>query len=108
VTTEINHTLSGYNAAVEQTARRTGADYVPVHERMVDILARHDNRQPYDFTFPLALAAATRHYVLGQSWDDVAGSGSRELLIDHIHLNDRGAAVLTELAADWLITALGV
>jgi lysophospholipase L1-like esterase len=104
--TDINRTLSRYNAAIRETAARAGVDYVPVHERMVDILARHNDRRPFDFSFPLALTAATRHYVFGQSWDDVARSGGRELLIDHIHLNDRGAAQLTELAANWLTTAL--
>lgn len=106
LTTEINHTLSRYNAAIKQTAIQTGVDYVPLHEHMADLLARHDDRQPYDFTFPLALSAATRHYVLGQSWDDIANGGGRELLIDHIHLSDRGAAHIAELAANWLTTTL--
>ncbi|GAB3585545.1 hypothetical protein GCM10027445_63180 [Amycolatopsis endophytica] len=103
--TEINHSLAGYNAAIRDTAAQSGVDYLPVHERMVELLGR-DGGQPYDFGFLTALMAATRHYVFGQSWDDVASSAGRELLIDHIHLNDRGAAQLTALAAAWLATAL--
>ncbi|MGV9294030.1 SGNH/GDSL hydrolase family protein [Amycolatopsis sp. NPDC003676] len=102
LTTEINRTLARYNAAIKQIAMQTGADYVPAYERMADILARYGDRQPYGFTFPLALSAATRHYVFGQSWDDIASNGGRELLIDHIHLSDRGAAQITELVANWL------
>ncbi|AXB43329.1 SGNH/GDSL hydrolase family protein [Amycolatopsis albispora] len=104
LSTEINHKLSGYNTVIKETATRAGVDYVPVHERMLGLLGPESTRQPYDFSFPLALTAATRHYVLGQSWDEVARSGGRALLVDHIHLNDRGAALLTDLAANWLTT----
>ncbi|UJW28509.1 GDSL-type esterase/lipase family protein [Saccharothrix sp. AJ9571] len=100
--TGVNRTLSGFNAAIKETAARAGVDYLPVHERMTGILAQRTGLQPYDFSFPLALWAATEYYVFGQSWDDVTRGAGRELLIDHIHLNDRGAAQLTELATDWL------
>jgi acyl-CoA thioesterase-1 len=32
----------------------------------------------------------------------------RELLIDHIHLSDRGAAHIAELAANWLASTLRI
>ncbi|MER7079637.1 SGNH/GDSL hydrolase family protein [Saccharopolyspora kobensis] len=99
---EINRRLADYNRAIEETAANAGVDYLPVHERMAEIVAQRENRTPYDFSFLLALSAATQHYAFGRRWDDIAASGGRELLIDHIHLSDRGAAVITELAADWL------
>ncbi|MGN9778792.1 SGNH/GDSL hydrolase family protein [Micromonospora sp. H33] len=99
---EINRNLSGYNAAIREVAIRAGVDYVPVHERMTGLLAQRGDRQPYDFSFPLALSAATQHYVLGRNWDEVARAGGRELLVDHIHLSDRGAAQVADLAAEWL------
>jgi len=102
----INRTLSGYNAAIKETATHTHVDYVPVYERMADVLGQRGDRPPYDFTVALALSAATQHYVLGRSWDDIARSGSRELLIDHIHLSDRGAAEVTDLVTGWLAAAL--
>ncbi|QFU88436.1 GDSL-type esterase/lipase family protein [Amycolatopsis sp. YIM 10] len=102
LTTDINRSLAGYNAAIEETAGRSGVDFLPVHRRMLDLLGPDTDRRPYDFSFPLALSAATRHYVLGQSWDDIARGGGRALLIDHIHLNDRGAARLADVAAEWL------
>ncbi|MGW1677445.1 SGNH/GDSL hydrolase family protein [Saccharopolyspora sp. NPDC002376] len=101
---EINRRLSEYNRAIKETAASAGADYLPVHERMAEIVAQRAIRTSYDFSFLLALSAATQHYALGRSWDDIAASGGRELLVDHIHLSDRGAAVITELAANWLST----
>ncbi|MBN6041115.1 GDSL-type esterase/lipase family protein [Amycolatopsis sp. 195334CR] len=102
LTTGINQSLAGYNAVIQETATRTGVDYLPVHERLLELLGPREDRVPYDFSFPLALTVATRHYVLGQTWDDIARDGGRALLIDHVHLNDRGAARLTDVAAAWL------
>ncbi|MBE1486394.1 SGNH/GDSL hydrolase family protein [Plantactinospora soyae] len=100
---EINQKLTGYNAAIKETAARTQVDYLPVHEQMVDLLRqRGGDPTPYDFSFALAFGAATQHYLFGRSWDEVARNGGRELLVDHIHLNNRGGAIITELAAQWL------
>lgn len=97
--TEINRTLAGYNAVIKEVAEQTEVDYLPVHERMTAIKS---DGTPYDFNFATALSAATQHYVFARSWDDVAKSGGRELLIDHVHLSDRGAAVIADLVSEWL------
>ncbi|MGW2324701.1 hypothetical protein ACWC5C_02910 [Streptomyces sp. NPDC001700] len=36
------------------------------------------------------------------SWDEVARDNGLELFVDHIHLSDRGGAMITDLAARWL------
>lgn len=100
--TEINQRLTAYNAAIQETAAQTSADYLPLHERVVEDLRRTGGRTPYDFGFPLALAAAAQHYLLGRSWDEIAQAGGRELLVDHIHLSDRGGAIVADLVGRWL------
>jgi lysophospholipase L1-like esterase len=97
----INRTLTGYNAAIKDLAARTGTDYLALHERMADIL-RHGTRTSYGFSFPLAFTVAAQHYLLRRTWDEIARAGGRELLVDHIHLTDRGGALVTELAGGWL------
>ncbi|GAA2208483.1 hypothetical protein GCM10009850_039410 [Nonomuraea monospora] len=97
----INRTLTGYNAAVKDVAAQTGSDYLPLHERMADVL-RHGARTSYGFSFPLAFTVAAQHYLLRRTWDEIARSGGRELLVDHVHLTDRGGAIVTELASGWL------
>lgn len=99
----MNHRLSAYNAAIKETAARTQATYLPVHEQMAALLRqRGGDRAPYDFSFPLAYGAAAEHYLLGRSWDEVARGNGLELLVDHIHLSDRGGAIVTTTAAQWL------
>ncbi|MGW6915607.1 SGNH/GDSL hydrolase family protein [Kitasatospora sp. NPDC054939] len=100
---DINHRLDAYNAAIKETATRTHATYLPVHEQMADILRQRGNDgASYDFSFALAYRAAAEHYLLRRSWDEVARGNGLELLVDHIHLSDRGGAIVTGLAAQWL------
>jgi lysophospholipase L1-like esterase len=104
--TGINRRLFGYNAAIKDIAVRSRVDYLPLHERMADKLRRRGgDAKPYDFGFGYAYTAAARHYLLGQSWDQVARSRGLHLLVDHIHLSDRGGEIITALVAEWLSTA---
>jgi lysophospholipase L1-like esterase len=100
--TEINHRLSAYNAATRETAARAQVDYLPLYERVTEGLRRTGGGTPYDFSFPLALAVAAQHYLLGRSWDEIAQAGGREMLVDHVHLSDRGGAIVTDLVGRWL------
>ena len=46
--------------------------------------------------------ALVRRLVLRQSWDEISRAHGLALLTDHLHLNDRAAAVVADLVADWL------
>ncbi|MFD6472357.1 SGNH/GDSL hydrolase family protein [Streptomyces anulatus] len=99
---EINHKLRDYNAAIKETTTRTSVGYVPVNELFTDHLQNQGHRPTYDFSFTTAYLAATKYYLLGNSWDEVARDNGLELFVDHIHLSDRGGAMVTDLAAQWL------
>ncbi|MFB4315899.1 SGNH/GDSL hydrolase family protein [Actinomadura sp. 21ATH] len=102
----INRVLAGYNAAIKDIAARTRIDYLPVNERMAELLGRSGRaRQGYDFSFFAAFTAAAQHYLLGRDWDRVAEAAGRELLVDHIHLSDKGGAIVTGLVGPWLASA---
>ncbi|MEU7900746.1 GDSL-type esterase/lipase family protein [Nonomuraea sp. NPDC049152] len=103
--TAINGKLAGYNAAIKEIAHQAQVDYLPVHERLADHLRPQGGRQPYAFSFPLAFAVAAQHYLLRRGWDEIARAGGREFLVDHVHLSDRGAAIITGLTSHWLSTA---
>ncbi|MGW0183236.1 SGNH/GDSL hydrolase family protein, partial [Nocardia sp. NPDC003345] len=101
--TPINHELAGYNRIIAETAARHGLDYLPLHERIADLVRTDGNPEAvYDFGFALAFRAAARHYLFRQSWDQVAHSHEMSFFVDHIHLSDRSGAVVTGLTADWL------
>ncbi|WP_251064022.1 hypothetical protein [Streptomyces sp. ISL-44] len=100
---DINRRLGEYNAAIQETATRAHVTYLPVHEQMADLLRQRGGEgTSYDFSFALAYGAAAEHYLLRRGWDEVARGNGLELLVDHIHLSDRGGAIVTGLAAQWL------
>ncbi|WP_457537814.1 SGNH/GDSL hydrolase family protein [Streptomyces filamentosus] len=103
----INRELRGYNAVIEETAARAEVDYVPVNEKFTDHLRGRGSRPAYDFGFTTAYLAATKHYLLGHSWDEVARENGLELYVDHLHLSDRGGAMLTHVVAQWLSSPEG-
>jgi lysophospholipase L1-like esterase len=47
-------------------------------------------------------SALVRRLVLRRSWNEVSEAHGLALLTDHLHLNDRAAAVLADLIAGWL------
>jgi lysophospholipase L1-like esterase len=106
--TPINQRLRAHNTAIKAAASRAHGTYLPVHEQMADFLRRHGGGgTPYDFSFARAYGAAAEHYLLRRSWDEVARGNDLELLVDHIHLSDRGGAIVTDLTARWLATSPG-
>ncbi|ONI89664.1 hypothetical protein ALI22I_14265 [Saccharothrix sp. ALI-22-I] len=59
---------------------------------------------PFGFGFAPAFGAASEHYLFGRDWDEVARGNGLDLLVDHIHLSDRGGAIIADLVAEWLST----
>nr|WP_137989445.1 SGNH/GDSL hydrolase family protein [Streptomyces vilmorinianum] len=104
---EINGRLRDYNAVIKEAATRATVDYVPVNERFADHLRDQGQRPTYDFGFTTAYLAATKYYLLGDSWDEVARDNGLELFVDHLHLSDRGGAMVTHLVAQWPASAEG-
>lgn len=99
-----NRALAPYNAAVKELASAHDVTYLPLHERMSALLQRRPGpraSEPPPVLAPL-LGSAVRRYVGGRSWDEIAAANGLYLLTDHIHLSDRGAAVVADLAAGWL------
>ncbi|MEU4314429.1 GDSL-type esterase/lipase family protein [Nocardia sp. NPDC024068] len=104
--TRINHELADYNRIIAETAAHHDIDYLPLHERMSDLVRREGNpRSDNDFSFALAFGAATRHYLFRQSWDQAAHSNGLNIFVDNIHLSDRGGAVVIDLVSHWLASA---
>lgn len=85
---------------VREVAEGCSVAYLPLHERMVQVLEAGGSGPPPafpdDIMREIALSCA-RHYLLGRSWDDIAVSGGYTLLCDSLHLNSRSAGMVTDL-----------
>lgn len=98
-----NQRVRAFNAVVAELARGVGADYLPVHERMVEVLRERGTGAPaFGYRVGLAFRSAVRHLLLRHSWDGIARGRGLHLLVDHLHLNDRAGAIVADLVAGHL------
>ncbi len=99
---EINGRIREYNEALREVAAEAGAEVLPLHDRLVALLPAGHEPPPFEGRRDLMGSALVRRLVLRRSWDQVSHAHGLALLTDHLHLNDRAAAVVAELIGDWL------
>lgn len=99
-----NQTVRQYNQILAELAAEHQVSYLPLYETLSDRLAANPppSPQPYALRLELLVMSAVRHYVAGQSWDEIADARGFHLLTDQIHLSNRGATVVADLIAAWL------
>jgi lysophospholipase L1-like esterase len=95
---------SNYCKAIEEVAKTTGVTYLPFHEKMVEFL----ERQPGHPNYPIErstigmLVACFKYYVLKRDWNSIGQAAGFQLHIDYLHLNTRGATMLSDLITDFV------
>jgi lysophospholipase L1-like esterase len=100
-----NKRMEEYSAAIRALARRRGAAYLPLHERLREHLAANppgEPRAPRPGMGPI-LQARFKHSVLRRSWDDISRENGYRLLTDGIHLNDTAAGIVADLVVDFMM-----
>ena len=55
----------------------------------------------------LMIRASLSHNIVRRPWDRISASHGLAVLTDHVHLNDRAAAVTAEQVADFIAEASG-
>jgi acyl-CoA thioesterase-1 len=100
---EINDRVREYNAVLRSVAAEAGVDVLPLHDRLGSLLPEGHLPPPFEGRRDLMGSALARRLVLRRSWNEVSRAHGLAVLTDHVHLNDRGATVVAELIADWLV-----
>ncbi len=88
-----------YSRIIKEVARQAGVAYLPVNERMDELLRPHgrEPKLPFDrVTDVRYLSIKIRRFVLGQSLVAIARRHGYRLLTDGIHLNPNGAALVAD------------
>lgn len=100
----VNARVREFNSVVRQVAEETGAGYLSVYERCADELLECGAATGPSFSgsWRPGLDSLVRHYLLGQSFDDIASSQGLVLSPDLVHLNSRGAGIVADCAAEFL------
>lgn len=105
LSSELNQRVNTYNASLRAICTERGVTCLPLHDRVASLLPADHRPPPYTGDRVLMVRAILSHHVLRRSWDDISRRNDLSVLTDHIHLNDRSAAVVADLVEEALSRA---
>ena len=102
LTSDVNRRVDSYNHALRRAAAAHAVEYLPLHDRLASLLPSPHNPPRYRGRFGPMIRASLSHNILHRSWDRISAANGLIVLIDHVHLNDRAAALTADLVADFI------
>lgn len=99
LTSSANERIREFNETIEDVAKTTGATYLPVYERFVDVLVARGvaATHPYSANWRIAARSLTTHYLVGRSFDQIAKRDGLQLSPDTVHFNTEAAEIVAGL-----------
>ena len=99
-----NDAVREFNAVIRDVVDEAGVTYLPVHERMAEVIvATGRERGPaYTGSWRPGLESLVEHFTLGRSYDDIARRAGYLLSPDGVHLDTAGARIVANLASRFL------
>ena len=101
---DMNQRVTEYNAVLQAVAAEKRVTCLPLHESLRTLLPQNHAPPPYEGKKGPVLRVWIKHFMQRKSWDAVSADHGLELLTDHIHLNDKAAAVIAALIGDFLVS----
>ena len=94
-----------YTKIVKEVALSEKVKYLPLNERMDEIIARRGMRNTplYNDNMYLMFKGIVQHYLLGLSYDEIALSNTYIFITDTLHLNCIGAALMADMVEDFVM-----
>ena len=106
----INQHIEKFNVFINKTAEEKNISVLDVSDSMWDELSKrtYPAKKNYNPKMTVILkdiyGAWIQHYIFKKPWDRVAESRGQWLLFDQIHLGERGARVMFNLAKEYIST----
>ena len=96
-----------YSRVIHEAAAEEHLAYLPLHENMTALLRdrKPHPRYPFHDDQRLMNIAVARHFLFGQSYDDISRANGFLLLTDHIHMNSTGAGMAADLIESFVTKA---
>ena len=104
----VNNHVEKFNDFIELIVKNKNITLLPVSKLLWDDLSirTYPFKSDYDPSFlPIMrriFGGTIHHYIFKKSWDDVAKSKGQWLLFDQIHLNQRGAKIVFNIAKKYI------
>jgi acyl-CoA thioesterase I len=102
LTSEINRRVDSYNQALRHITAEHAVECLPLHDRLTSLLPAGHNPPPYTGRVGPMIRASLSHNWLHRPWDRISAANGLTVMTDHVHLNDRAAALAAELVADFI------
>lgn len=101
----VNQRVSEANDVLMQVASASGATYLPVHERLVDLLAAQSATAGPAWTgsWLPGVRSLVEHFALGRSYDSIALAQGWLLSPDGVHMDSTGAAIIADVVEGWIV-----
>jgi acyl-CoA thioesterase I len=102
---EKNKAVKQYNAILKDIAAKQRLGYLPLFERLIQILLSKIPADTSAFKLSLATAlikSAFQKYLLRKDWDAISAGNGYSILTDGIHINDKAGNILADLIQQWL------
>ncbi|MCJ7817719.1 MAG: hypothetical protein MUP60_02610, partial [Candidatus Thorarchaeota archaeon] len=95
---------SDHIKSIKEVASSTGVTYLPFYEMMLDCLEKHPGNPTYSIESAKKemTIACFKRYILRKDWDSIGESSGFQLHIDYLHLNSKGASMVTGLIEDFI------
>ncbi len=93
-----------YAQAIKDIAKEEGVEYLPLRERLCAYLESVPAGRaiPFERFGQAQNRAARSRLLLGKSFDEIAAANGFHVLVDGIHLNTHGAAIIADLIEGFL------
>ena len=100
----VNVVVREANASLHGVCHATGATYLPVSERLAEMLASQGATSGPAWTgsWVPGIASLVEHFVLGRSYDAIALARGWILSPDGVHMDSTGAGIIADVIAQWL------
>ena len=101
---EINRLVIEYNAVIEEIAKEEGVTYLPVYERMTELVKASPGKAFTAFNLLPFYVDTFEQYILRMSLDEIGRRNGYNIHVDGIHLNGQGGAVIVDVVQEFLDT----
>ena len=105
---ELNWRIAEYNTILKEIASAEEVSYLPLYERMQELVLASPGPTFTGFNFLPFYRNAFSQFVLHKSLDEIGHRNGWRLHTDGIHLNSRGGKILADLVQEFISTGTGV
>jgi len=99
---EANRRIVEYSTILKDIAREEAVSYLPLYERMHELILASPGRAFTSFNFLPFYRDVFRQFVLHQSHDEIGQRNGWRLHRDGLHLNSRSGKLLADLAQEFI------